>query len=117
MTEQPDRVEQFKQEIADMNLRDPRSARDRRALQFGVLLMVAAVVVEVFAYVYSSNGNELEQRDAIVLAIAGLVVAVIGGALFIRFSVGQFLRWWLARITYEQQHQTDRIVEAVAEGD
>jgi hypothetical protein len=27
--------------------------------------------------------------------------------------VAQFLRFWLARLTYEQQAQTDRLVEAI----
>jgi hypothetical protein len=113
MVEEADRVQQFRQEIADMRLRDPAVARDRRLLQLGVLLMLAAVVIEIVAYFYSYNGNALEQQDAQVLAIGGLVAAVIGAALFLRYSVAQFLRYWLARLTYEQQAQTDRVVEAV----
>ena len=34
-------------------------------------------------------------------------------AVFVRYSVAQFLRFWLARLTYEQQAQTDRVVEAI----
>lgn len=112
-TEQADRVQRFKQEIAEMRLRDPAVVRDRRLLRLGAVLMIAAVVIEVIAYLYSYNGNPLEQQDAQVLAIAGLAAAVIGGALFIRYSVAQFLRYWLARLTYEQQAQTDRVVDAL----
>jgi hypothetical protein len=35
---------------------------------------------------------------------------VAGGALFLRYSLATFLRFWLARLIYEQQAQTDRIV-------
>ncbi len=30
--------------------------------------------------------------------------------MFLRYSLAQFLRFWLARLIYEQQTQTDRIV-------
>ena len=41
----------------------------------------------------------------------GVTVSVVGAALFLRYSVASFLRFWLARFIYEQQSQTDRIVE------
>jgi hypothetical protein len=37
----------------------------------------------------------------------------VGGAVFLRYSMAQFLRFWLARLSWEQQAQTDRMVEAV----
>ena len=46
-------------------------------------------------------------------ALIGVSVSVVGGALFVRYSVAQFLRFWLARLTYEQQAQTDRVVDAL----
>ena len=36
-----------------------------------------------------------------------------GAAVFVRYSMAQFLRFWLARLSYEQQRQTDRVVEAI----
>jgi hypothetical protein len=33
--------------------------------------------------------------------------------MFLRYSIAQFLRFWLARFVYEQQAQTDRVVEAI----
>ena len=42
---------------------------------------------------------------------SGLTGAIIGGALFLRYSLAAFLRFWLARFIYEQQTQTDRIVD------
>ena len=113
MMESQERVENFKREIEDMRLRDPATSRDRMGLRAGVVLMVAAAVVEVLAYYNSYNGNPAEQIDSVVLAVLGAVVGIIGAALFVRFSIAQFLRFWLARVTYEQQAQTDRIVEAV----
>ena len=105
------RVEQFKAEIADMRLRDPATARDRQLLRLGVVLLAGGVATTVIAY-FVSHGttNALTQRDAIIVALAGVAVTIAGGALFLRYSLAAFLRFWLARLIYEQQSQTDRIV-------
>ena len=106
------RVEEFKAEIAEMRLRDPATGRDRQLLRLGVVLLVVGVVLTVVAY-FVSHGttNALLQRDAIILALAGVTVSIAGGALFLRYSLATFLRFWLARLIYEQQTQTDRIVD------
>jgi hypothetical protein len=105
------RVEEFKAEIADMRLRDPATGRDRQLLRLGGVLLVVGIVLTVVAY-FMSHGttNTLTQRDAIIVALAGVAVSIAGGALFLRYSLATFLRFWLARLIYEQQAQTDRIV-------
>jgi len=111
MIESQDRVEQFQQEIADMKLRDPATSRDRLWLGLGVALMVAGLVLGGIAYPMShTTNNPLTQSDAITVALAGIVCAVVGAALFLRFSVASFLRFWLARLIYEQKAQTDRLL-------
>lgn len=114
MLQDPTRVEQFTAEIADMKLPDTASSRDRTLLRVGVALMGAGVVIGIVAYVIGhGTTNPLQQRDAIVIAVIGLTVAVVGAAVFLRYSMAQFLRFWLARLSWEQQAQTDRVVEAV----
>jgi hypothetical protein len=118
MEQSPQRVEQFKTEIAAMNLRDPATTRDRQLLRLGIALLVVGIGVGVYAYTLShGTDNALQQRDAIVVALAGVCVSIAGAALFVRYSIAQFLRFWLARLTYEQQAQTDRIVDAVKHPD
>jgi hypothetical protein len=112
MIESPDRVEQFRQELADMKLRDPATSRDRLWLAIGIALMVIGLVLGVIAYPMShGTTNPLQQRDAITLGLAGVVAAVVGAALFVRYSVAAFLRFWLARLIYEQKAQTDRLLD------
>jgi hypothetical protein len=112
MIESSDRVQEFKQEIADMKVRDPSTGRDRVWLRTGIALMVIGVAVAIFAYFMShGTSNPLEQNDALTIGIAGLAVAVVGSAVFLRYSLAGFLRFWLARFVYEQQAQTDRVVE------
>jgi hypothetical protein len=111
MIESRQRVAEFRAEIADMRLRDPASGRDRQLLWLGVALLVGGVVTAIIAYFLShATKNPLEQRDALVVALIGVAVTVAGAALFLRYSLAAFMRFWLARLIYEQQAQTDRIV-------
>jgi hypothetical protein len=110
--DQSQRVEAFKQEIADMRLRDPATARERMFLRGGVLLMLVGIGFSVAGYFGSHNTkNALEQRDFITVALIGVSISVVGAAVFLRYSIAQFLRFWLARLSYEHQHQTDRLIE------
>jgi uncharacterized membrane protein YidH (DUF202 family) len=113
MIESQNRVEQFQREIADMKLRNPATSRDRIWLGIGIALLIVGAVLAVVAYPMShSTTNPLQQNDAITLALGGVVSAVAGAALFLRYSVASFLRFWLARLIYEQKAQTDRLLEA-----
>jgi hypothetical protein len=112
--ERSERVEQFKQEIAEMGVKDPAAARDRLLLRLSVALLTVGPVLGVIAY-FMSHGTEnpLQQRDAIVLALIGVGLSVAGGALFVRYALASFKRFWLARLCWEQQAQTDRVVAAL----
>ena len=114
MEKSPERVEQFKTEIAEMNLRDPSTTRDRQLLRLGMGLLVVGVAVGIYAYTLSHGTNDaLQQRDAIVVGLIAVSLSIAGAALFVRYSIAQFLRFWIARLTYEQQAQTDRVVDAI----
>jgi uncharacterized membrane protein YidH (DUF202 family) len=111
MIESQERVEQFKKEIAEMKLRDPATARDRLWLALGIALMAVGVVLAVLAYPLShSTNNPLSQGDAIALALGGIAVTIAGAALFLRYSLASFMRFWLARLIYEHKAQTDRVL-------
>lgn len=118
MIESHERVDQFKQEIADMKVRDPSTGRDRVWLRVGIALMVVGLGLAIGAYFLShgasariDSAGPAEQRDAFIVALSGVTCAIVGGALFLRYSLASFLRFWLARFIYEQQTQTDRVVE------
>ena len=112
MIEHPERVDQFKQDIAAMQVRDPAAGRDRLFLRGGTTLMVIGIIVTIAGYV-QSNGttNPLAQSDATIIALIGVAICVVGAALFLRGSIAGFLRFWLARLVYEQKAQTDRVVD------
>ena len=103
MLHNSERVEQFTTEIAEMKLPDTATSRDRTLLRVGVVLMVAGVVTTIVAYAISHDTlNPLQQRDAIVIALIGVSVSIAGAALFLRYGLTQFLRFWLARTIYER---------------
>jgi len=111
MIEGSDRVEQFKTDIAEMRIKDPAAGRDAQLLKGGAVLMLAGVVVTVVAYFMShGTSNPLSQNDAQAISMIGIALAIVGGAVFLRYSLAQFLRFWLARLIYEQQAQTDRVL-------
>jgi hypothetical protein len=112
MIEHPERVEQFKRDIAEMQVKDPAAGRDRLATRGGFALMVIGVIVAIAAYAQShGTSNPLGQRDAIIIALIGVAVTVVGAALFVKGSIATFFRFWLARLIYEQKASTDRIVD------
>jgi hypothetical protein len=112
MIEHPERVEQFKRDIAEMQVKDPAAGRDRLALRGGFALMVIGVIVTIVGYVVShGTSNPLSQNDALIIALIGIAVTVLGAALFLKGSLSTFFRFWLARLIYEQKSQTDRIVD------
>jgi membrane associated rhomboid family serine protease len=112
MIESQDRVEQFRAEIAEMKLRDPATSRERIWLGLGIALMAVGAALALASYLISHQStSSLVQNDAVTLGLAGIAAAVIGAALFLRYSLASFLRFWLARLIYEQKAQTDRMLE------
>ena len=114
MLEQPDRVEQFKADLAALKIADPAAAKDRLAVRVGLGSMIAGAVVGVYAYAlsYGAEGSDaaLQQNDAIVVALIGVIAAVGGGALYLKGALAGFLRFWLVRDLHERRAQTDRLL-------
>ena len=99
-----DRVARLREDMASLRLKDPNAARDVLLLRAGVALLAIGVALSIAAYFLSHNTtNALEQRDALAVGLIGVAVTVAGGAVFLRYSLAQFLRFWLARMIYEQR--------------
>ena len=111
---QPERIEQFKADIAELKISDPSSSRDHLATRLGVAAMVIGIVLGIYAYTLSygadTDTGDAQQRDAIVLALIGVSVAVTGAALYLKGALAGFLRFWLVRDLHERRAQTDRLL-------
>ncbi|MGB3409783.1 MAG: hypothetical protein WBA45_01195 [Microthrixaceae bacterium] len=69
----------------------------------GMIIMAVGVAVAVLAVILSqASDNSLDQSTQISLGIAGLAATCFGGVIFIRYSLGGLLRFWLLRILHEQ---------------
>ena len=62
------RLQEFQAEVHELKVTGGRANPERTGKIIGGLAMIVGVVLTVIAYFLSHSGNELEQRDAIVMA-------------------------------------------------
>ncbi len=104
----PERRQQFEADIAKVRVKTGGAAGEPRLIALGAVLMVAGAAVALIAFIVS--GSQSDTRDvmsSIILAVFGLSLAVVGTAVFLRYSIGRFLRFWLLRLIYEQQDASE----------
>ena len=112
MNEQPneDRAEEFQEQIAAMRTKTGRTSSEQVLLVIGILLMIAGIVLGFISYFSSTNtDNALDQNELIILAISGVSLSLLGVAIFLRYSIGRFLRFWLLRQIYENRGKSEEI--------
>lgn len=116
MTTLPDdRAQRFTQELEKLKIPDPATARSQLWIRLGVAAMVVGVALGVIAYLMSHNtSNPLVQRDALTIALTGVAVAVVGSAVFLRYSLTNFLRFWLARQAFDLNTFGERLAPTPA---
>jgi hypothetical protein len=100
------RTEAFKDEVKGLKIKDPNASRDSLMLKVGIAVMLIGVIVSIVSYFVSHNtSSSLEQNDALTIGLIGIAVTVLGAALFLRYSFAAFMRFWLARLLFEQQNR------------
>jgi hypothetical protein len=45
--------------------------------------------------------------------LIGLALVIAGAALFVRYSIARFMRFWLVRLVHEHRSETDRLIAAL----
>lgn len=103
-----DRRAAFEAEISRIQLKAGRAANEQRFIAVGLAAMVAGIAVTLIAFLVSTTQGDT--RDVIsmgILATFGLTLAVAGAALFLRYALGRFFRFWLLRLIYEQRPPGD----------
>ncbi|MDL4816348.1 hypothetical protein [Actinomadura opuntiae] len=104
------RADRFVRELAELKIPDPAAGRPSLWLRVGAVLMAAGAALAVAAYALSHGTRDpLVQRDAITLGLGGVTAAVAGSALFLRYSLTGFLRFWMARQSYDLARLADRL--------
>lgn len=82
-------------------LPDPvdRTAAETTWTRVGAVIMVIGLIVAIAAAGLSqASNNTLDQNTQISAGIAGIAAVCFGGVLFLRYSIGRFLRYWLLRM-------------------
>lgn len=112
MTATETRADRFTRELAEQKIPDPSAGRSALWLRLGLVLMVIGPALGIASYFLSHNTSDpLVQRDAIILALVGISLGVSGSALYIRYSITGFLRFWMARQSYDLSLVGDRLSE------
>lgn len=99
-----ERREKFEADIAQVQVKTGTAAGEQRLIMAGIALMAIGAVVALFATL--SSGGQSDTRDILTLVIMGtfgLSLVIAGAAVFLRYSLGRFMRFWLLRMIYEQQ--------------
>jgi len=112
------RLEQFAVDVAALRVSRGDSDRCTVGIRVGVALLLIGIGIGVGAYLVSrSTTDPLTQRDSLVAAVAGTSVTIAGSAVYLRYGLARFLRFWLARLIYENtaraapQHRDGSAVE------
>jgi hypothetical protein len=119
MTQTETRADRFARELAQLKIPDPAAQRCALWLRLGGALMVLGLVLGASAYAISHTTTDpLVQRDALALGLGGVCGSVVGSALFLRYSLTGFLRFWMARQSYDLAMLADRLsADSFIEGD
>jgi hypothetical protein len=96
------RADRFARELRDLKISDPSAGRPRLWQRAGATLMVLGIVLGVCAYLISHRtSSSLTQGDTVTIGLGGVTLAVVGSAIFLRYSLTGFLRFWMARQSFE----------------
>jgi hypothetical protein len=96
------RADRFARELADLKISDPAAGHPRLWQRLGAAAMALGIAAGVTAYLVSHRTtSSLTQGDAITIGLGGVTLSVVGGVIFLRYSLTGFLRFWMARQSFE----------------
>lgn len=112
-----DRIQTFTEEIGELKLRGARADRERLLLLLGGLGLVAGVGLAIFGGFQASGTSDSGDQIAFLATgtLIGLALVIAGAALFVRYSLARFMRFWLIRLVHEHRSETDRLVKALGD--
>jgi len=112
-----DRIERLKSDAAELKV-GKGAGRDGLYQTLGAVAMGVGVVMAFAAYQLSLAKDDTRDIASLqILAISMLALAVVGAAVFLRYSLARFLRFWLLRQLYEGQAHIDQVVAALGDRD
>ena len=99
---------EFENAIQKIKTKTGTNERDKLFELIGLLILFGGVILTLIAYFVAGSQNSgnvavdsLEHNEHIILAIFGVALSISGGFIYLRFSIGRFLRFWLLRQIHE----------------
>ena len=110
-----DRAEAFTEEVGRLKLSGSSAEGEARAMKLGIAGLVIPVVLAVVGILLVASTSDAADQRAFASQTfwLGIIIVVIGATLFLRYSLGRYLRFWMIRLIHEQRAQTDRVVDAI----
>jgi hypothetical protein len=110
-----DRLEEFQAELARLRVRGGSATTEQRLLLGGIVLMPLGLVLVLIGYLGASGTTQLTSQVPYLISggLLGLGCTIVGAALFLRYSLGRYLRFWLLRLIFEEHTTADRQVDAL----
>lgn len=110
-----ERINAFSEEINEMKVRGASSDRERWMFVLGCAGLLLGLGLAVYGgFQASGTTNQADQWAFLATgSLLGLAVVVAGAALFVRYSMTKFLRYWLVRLVHEHRTETDRLIAAI----
>ncbi|MFM8563383.1 MAG: hypothetical protein ACKOCE_05760 [Acidimicrobiia bacterium] len=109
------RIQTFTEEIGEMKLRGARADRERWLLVIGSLALIIGVALAIVGGFQASGTQNMGDQIAFLATgtLIGLALVIAGTALFVRYSLARFMRFWLIRLVHEHRSETDRVLDAL----
>jgi membrane glycosyltransferase len=110
-----ERLDEFHAELARLRVKSSSRDDEQRLLFAGIVLMPLGLVLVLIGYIGASGTTEFSAQVPYLLSggVLGLGVTVVGATLFLRYSLGRYLRFWLLRLIFEEHTTADRQVDAL----
>jgi hypothetical protein len=110
------RLSEFQAEVDSLKVGGGRANPERAWLKLSIASWIVALAIEVYAWAGSHGTTDaLSQRDFLIVAVAGLTLAVIGTGMFAVFMLTRYFRYWLIRLIYQDRESTDRLIDKLGE--
>ncbi len=114
-----DRIDAFTEEVGELKLRGASADRERWLFVLGCAGLLVGVGLALYGgFQASGTTNQADQWAFLATgSLLGLAVIAASAALFVRYSMTKFLRYWLVRLVHEQRSETDRLIAAIEQLD
>jgi hypothetical protein len=107
------RLEHFQAEVSKLKVKGGGANPERNGANWGIGLGILGAIIVVVAWLSAKGASTATQLSSEIAALIGLLVTLVGLALWVRNSLTSYLRYWLIRLIYEDREQTDRLIAAI----